>query len=363
MYFPHPRFRRRTQYIVAISVFGISACQRSVDQSAIQPADSTYANAAHALRRLDDFGNPLPTDASFGARVVSLNPTATEIIFAIGADSQLIGRGRWDEFPLEARHVPDVGDGIRPNIEIVLAAKPTLVILYATAENRAAAVAFANAGIRTIALRVDHIAQFEQLTTALGVALGATERAAIVADTVRQTLARVRAITHGVVPRTVVWPLWQSPVIVVGRGSYLDELLEIAGAKNVFHDISAPSPTVNVEEIAQRNPDVVVASPTAIQELWKRPQWRAVRAVRDSDFVVDVPAYTGRPSVVLGMAAVMLARALHPELANDLPPLPSLRDRTAADSTTVLTPPHYRDHSGTDTTTVSARTTFARRPS
>lgn len=274
-------------------------------------------------RSHDDFGNALPTDATFGARVVSLNPTATEIIFAIGADSLLVGRGRWDEFPEAAQKIRDVGDGIRPNVEAVLAAQPTLVLLYATTENQAAANAFTAAGIRVIALRVDHIEQFVQLTHIVGVALGATERAATVADTVMRTLHQVRTVTQRVQPTTAVWPLWQSPVMVVGRGSYLDELMDIAGATNVFHDMEAPSPPVNVEEIATRNPDVVVASATAIAELQQRPQWRAVRAVRDSQFVVDIPAYTGRPSVVLGMAAVMLARAIHPELASQLPPLPA----------------------------------------
>ena len=125
----------------------------------------------------DDFGVPLPTDAQFASRVVSLNPTATEVIFAIGAESKLVGRSRWDEFPADAQKVTPLGDGIRPNVEAVLGAKPTLVILYAAAENRAAAEAFRNAGVRTITLRVDHIAQFMSLCTRLGIAMGAPERA------------------------------------------------------------------------------------------------------------------------------------------------------------------------------------------
>ena len=74
----------------------------------------------------------------------------------------------------------------------------------------------------------------------------------------QHTLDAVRAATRGVKLVRVVWPLWQSPVLVVGRGSYLDELIEIAGGENVFHDMSAPSPPVSIEEIAKRDPDVVV---------------------------------------------------------------------------------------------------------
>ncbi len=271
----------------------------------------------------DDFGVRLPSDASFAARVVSLNPAATEVIFAIGAQSRLIGRSAWDEFPAAAAEVPALGDGIRPNVEAVLQARPTMVILYATAENRAAAEAFTRAGVRVIALRVDRIAQFMSLTRRLGVALGAVEGATMVADSVQRTLALVREVTAQATPRSVVWPLWRQPVMVVGSGSYLDELIEIAGGRNVFHDLPAPSPVVGIEEIAQRNPDVIIASAATLADLRARPQWRAVRALRDSQWVVHDPALTGRPSVVLGMAAVSLARVLHPELAPRLPALPA----------------------------------------
>jgi ABC-type Fe3+-hydroxamate transport system substrate-binding protein len=313
--------------LVILPLLGMSACTSDTADNTLQSrtgrADSTRL-AARGERPAtpadtDDFGTPLPTDASFAERVVSLNPTATEVIFAIGAETRLVGRSRWDEHPEGAQRIEAVGDGIRPNIETVLQKRPTLVILYATAENRAAADAFAQAGIRTLALRVDHIAQFVSLTRRLGVALGASSRAEDVVDSVQRTLDAVRTITQRATVRTVAWPLWQQPVMVVGRGSYLDELLEIAGGRNVFHDFETPSPVVSVEEIARRNPEALVATAKTRAELEAKPSWRAIRAVREAHWIVDDPAVTGRPSVVLGMAAVALARALHPELASQLP--------------------------------------------
>lgn len=325
MFFPHPRFRRRALCLVILPFVGMVACTSDAADSSSRSdtgrVDSLRARAERtpAPADTDDFGTPLPTDASFAERVVSLNPTATEVIFAIGAETRLVGRSRWDEHPEGAQRIDAVGDGIRPNIETVLQKRPTLVILYATAENRAAADAFARAGIRTMALRVDHIAQFTSLTRRLGVALGASARAEAVVDSVQRTLDTVRALTRSAAVRTVAWPLWQQPVMVVGRGSYLDELLEIAGGRNVFHDLESPSPVVSVEEIARRNPDALVVTAKTRAELEAKPSWRAIRAVRDAQWIVDEPAVTGRPSVVLGMAAVALARALHPELAPKLP--------------------------------------------
>lgn len=303
---------RRIPSSVAILSLGVAvACASPSDQ---QSAQDVRALTTVARADTDDFGVSLPRNADYSARVVSLNPTATEIIYAIGAEGHLVGRSKWDEYPAQVKSVMPLGDGIRPNVEAILGAKPTLVLLYATAENRPAATALRAAGVRTIALRVDRIAQFIALTHTLGTALGATARATNVVDSVQASLDRVRAATRGVKAPTVVWPLWQSPVMVVGRGSYLDEIMEIAGARNVFHDLEAPSPTVSIEEIAKRDPDFLIVSAKTAARLKELPAWRAVRAMRDGHLIIDDPTITGRPSVVLGMAATGLARALHPHL-------------------------------------------------
>ena len=307
-------FRDRSSAYVGLvaAMLSVAACGASRDaQSPATAAPDARITNAVALPDTDDFGTPLPRDASLSARVVSLNPTATEIIFALGQEQHLVGRSRWDAYPPRVTSIADVGDGIRPNVEAVLAVRPTLVILYATAENRPAARALAEAGVPTIALRVDRIAQFESLTRRLGVALGASPRAAQVIDTVQATLTSIRkAAGHADRPPTVVWPLWQSPVMVVGRGSYLNELIDIVGARNVFDDLDAPSPIVSIEEIARRDPTFVVATQATANRLLASPAWRAVRAVREGRIVLDDPSLTGRPSVVLGMAAHALAVSL-----------------------------------------------------
>ena len=108
-----------------------------------------------------------------------------------------VSRTRWDVYPDSARRVPDLGDGIRPNVEVVLAARPDLVVLYAGAENREAAGRLAEAGIAVVALKVDRIDDFRRATRLLGAAVAAPRRAATVVDTVSRTLDRVRAATAG----------------------------------------------------------------------------------------------------------------------------------------------------------------------
>lgn len=327
--FPHPRLVRRARWwLLPFLGSAAFACTGAGGKS---EGDSRSSSAGDARARTsdlsratapadtDDFGVPLPIDARFAERVVSLNPAATEAIFAIGAQRRLVGRSRWDEHPAAARALPALGDGIRPSVETVLAARPTLVILYATAENRASADALTRAGVRVMALRVDRIAQFHSQLRALGRALGAESQAGVVSDSVQRTLDRVRQVTSRVATRPrVVWPVWGTPPMVIGGGSYMNELLDIAGAQNVFADNVQPSPSVGMEEIIARAPEFVVTSDKRSRELADDGSWRALPAVRARRFVIEDPAVTGRPSVVLGMAAVQLARALHPTLADSL---------------------------------------------
>jgi ABC-type Fe3+-hydroxamate transport system substrate-binding protein len=267
----------------------------------------------------DDFDAALPADAGSAARVVSLSPALTEILYAIGQGARLVGRTSWDDRPAAVRAVTDVGPGIRPNVEAVLATRPTLVLLYASPDNRAAAAALERAGARVVALRTVTIADFRRSARVLGQILGAAPEARILVDSVSATLETVRAALRDVPRPRVVWPSWDAPVMVVGNGSYEAELLDIAGATNLFADRAEPVATVTVEEIAARDPDLVLAGPDRITRLRESAPWRAVRAVRDGRLVVLDTSVIGRPGVAIGMSAVALARALHPERADRLP--------------------------------------------
>src|SRR4029434_10399542 len=105
-------------------------------------------------------------------------PTTTEILFTIGAGHRLVGRTHYDLFPDSAASVPELGPGIRANVEAVVGAKPDLVILYASADNRPAADRLRQAGIAVAGFKIDRIEQFERITRLLARLTVASRRAA-----------------------------------------------------------------------------------------------------------------------------------------------------------------------------------------
>jgi ABC-type Fe3+-hydroxamate transport system substrate-binding protein len=317
--------RRRTSRLAPALALALWACAAPAADRA--SGDSTAATAHDAqapalnthptVALVDDFGDTLQL-ARPAERIVSLNPVTTEAMFAMGVDARLIGRTKWDASPPEVRSVPDLGDGLQPNVEAVLAARPDLVVLYAAEANRTAAAAFRRAGVQTLSMRTDRIADLARVLRALGIAVGDTAAAQVVADSVRRSLDAVGARAPRQRPISVFWYAWPSPIITIGAGSYLDELISLAGARNVFGDLAQPSPQVTLESVAERNPDLILAGPVAAGRLRADARWRAVRAVREGRVFVFDTSLVGRPGVRLGEGARSL-RALIDSAARTRP--------------------------------------------
>ena len=289
-------FRLRSIRLLVVCALALAACEKP---------RTAVANVS------DDFGDPVRIGQP-PTRIVSLNPVTTEILFAFGAGPRLVGRSQFDLWPDSARRIRDLGNGLQPNVEVVLGAHPDLVILYASQDNRAAAARFRAAGVSTLSLRTDHIADFRRTVQLLGAILRDSARASVVADSVFRTLDRVRAAT-AILPRpTVFWHIWDAPLITIGAGSFMTELVDIAGGRNVYADITGPSATISLEDVSRRDPDFILAGPQGVQKIEEDGRWRIVRAVRERNVLKVDTVLVGRPGVRLGEAAVSLANLLHP---------------------------------------------------
>ncbi len=255
----------------------------------------------------DDAGRRVALAAP-ARRIVSLLPSFTELLFAIGAGDRLVGRTTWCDYPPAARAVPNVGDGIPPNVEAVAARRPDLVVLYRAGTNAAAAEQLERLGIRTVLFDLNRLQDLGPAARRLGVLTGRRARGDSLARTV-DSLA-----SEPPVPSTtsLAFIVWDNPPIVIGAGSYLDRLAALAGARNVFHDIATPSAQVAIETIAARDPDVIgVLSDSAVRPAYAaRPEWRAIRAVRLGRFVFLPGQLFGRPTPRIAEAVRELRQRL-----------------------------------------------------
>jgi ABC-type Fe3+-hydroxamate transport system substrate-binding protein len=246
-------------------------------------------------------------------RVVSLSPAFTELLFAIGAGDRVAGRTAWCDTPAEALAVPSVGDGLAPNVESVLARAPDLVVLYASPANTAALERFAALGIPTHTLPMDRLDHVADAARALGRVTGTGARADSLAAAFERAVdsARAAAPRGPVLPRVLLLA-WEEPPIVIGGGSFQDELVALAGAVNVFGDLRRPSAQVTIEAIAARDPDLIVLLDANGMPAWSgRPEWQAVRAVRERRFLPVRGSAFARPTL-RALAAVRTLQAALP---------------------------------------------------
>lgn len=241
-------------------------------------------------------------------RVVSLLPSFTEILFAIGAGDRIVGRTQWCDYPLAALEIPSVGDGLPPNIEAVMARRPDLVVLYNAGPNVTAAKQLERAGIQTVLIDLNRLEDLGPAARTLGRLTGRQEQA--------ESLAIILDSLAGRPPppstTSLAFIVWDNPPIVIGHGSYLDQLAAQAGARNVFGDIAGRSAQVSLETIVARDPQwiAVLTDSAAPPAFARRREWRAVRAVREGHFLLLPGSLFGRPGPRSGDAIAQLRARL-----------------------------------------------------
>lgn len=268
------------------------------------------AAAQHAPQVGDDWGRPVPLAAP-ARRIVSLAPATTELVFALGLGDRLVGRTHWCDWPPAAKAVPDVGNGIEPNVEAVIARRPDLVLVYPSEANRQAVAQLDRLGIPAAALKQDGIADWRATVRWVARAAAVPERAeSLLADFDRR-LAAARRPTSSTGPRVFV-AVGFNPPIAIGSGSFISELIALAGGRNAFGDLRAPSAVVSLEAVVARNPDLVlVLGPdSATRDLRRRPGWDAIPALRRGQLIAVDGSEFNRPSPRLPEAVGTLAARL-----------------------------------------------------
>ncbi len=258
---------------------------------------------------VDDAGRAVTLQAP-ARRIVSLSPATTELLFAIAAGDRVVGRTRWCQDPPEASAVPSVGDGLDPNVELIVARRPDLVVFYHSGANDAAIAQLARVGIAAASVKLDGLEDLARAALLLGRLTGDSVRADSLVSAFQPELTRVAARPPAAAP-SVLMLAWDNPPIVIGSASFLSEIVELAGGRNAFGDLEQPSAPVSIEAIAARDPDVVLVAGGSGDPAWaRRPEWQAVGAVEAGRFVAVSGTEFSHPSFRAAQAVERLRAAL-----------------------------------------------------
>ncbi len=233
-------------------------------------------------------------------RVVSLVPSATETLRAMGAADVLVGRTDFDTAPWAAA-LPSVGGGIEPNLEALVALEPDLVVRFAGEQDPRTPSRLDALGVPHLAVRPDRIEDIYGTARLLGDATAYAAAAGALIERIRDGLATVAASVRGLERVQVAYVLGGTPPWVAGPGTYIDEVVSLAGGDNVFADLGALYSAVSPEELRTRDIQVILLSTGATYDRSLTPGAR-VEVVGDA---LEIPG----PGVV--DAAYRVAELLH----------------------------------------------------
>lgn len=295
-----PRGSAPPRVAIAFLVTGLVACSGSRADSGVGSGaagtDSVVVTDAdgHTVR--------LPGPAQ---RIVSLVPSATLTLGALGARARVVGRTDFDTVSW-ARSVPSVGGGLRPSIEAIVATRPDLVIRFGGPQDTKTPARLTDLGVPQVAIRPDRIEDVLDIISLLGRVTGRTVAADSLARSLHAGLDDVRASVAGLPRVRTAYVLGGAPPWVAGPGTYIDELITLAGGENVFADLDTKYASVSPEELVARHIEMVLTPPGS---------------TFDGRLLPDVPLkrVSGAlelPGPAVADAARTVAHLLHPETSS-----------------------------------------------
>ncbi|MGF3522043.1 MAG: helical backbone metal receptor, partial [Candidatus Bathyarchaeia archaeon] len=294
----------------------------------IQQQISEYQETIAEYQRVtlvDSMGNVV-TLTSPPQRIVSLAPSNTEILFAIGAGDNVVGVTDFCNYPynftawIEAGNMTSIGSYYGPSTEPIVALNPDLVL--ASSGSLDAAANLRRLGINVLVVESKTLDGVLQDILMIGRATGHNAEASALVSSMRQRIDNVtsQAATATTKPK-VYHEVWNDPIMSVGPGTFIDELITLAGGENIFHDATTSWPTVSSEAIIAKNPDVMVFPNMymgvqnfyqTIETVKQRPGWGVINAVKN-DAIYEINAdIISRSGPRLVDALEELSKMIHP---------------------------------------------------
>jgi iron complex transport system substrate-binding protein len=312
---------RRTAVLIlvlAAAALGAGACRRVIRQGGTRGAVRGSDGGTGAVR--DEIGRTITPRALPTRRVVSLAPNVTELLFAIGAEEQLVGIDRYSDEPAgRVERLPQVGTNYEPSLERIVALAPDVVFLSKSANRRETADALERMGVPAFITDTPGLADVDRTVRNIGMLTGHAREADAELARLEAGFAGLRARTKDLPRPRIVVAVWTDPLFVAGQGTFIHDLVEVAGGENVTREVSGYA-KFPIERLLHLAPDVIIL-PTHAPETkaassiaaWDR--WPSLPAVRGHRVFAVEDSIITRPGPRLVAGAERLARLLHPELA------------------------------------------------
>ena len=251
-------------------------------------------------------------------RIVSLAPNITEILFSLGLDKEIVGVSIHCSFPEKAKNKPRVGSYISLDYEKITSLKPDLIIATGAGNTRDMVDRLEKLGFPTYVLFPRNFDDILRSIGHIGEVVNREREARVINKEMRKRKQRVVEITRGLPRPKVFIQIGDVPLVTVGKGSFTDDLIRLAGGENIAGKEKEVYPRFGMEEVLKRSPEVIVISSMnpqgdyqKILQGWTR--WKTIPAVKNGRLHLIDSDLLDRPSPRIMEGLEELAKVLHPE--------------------------------------------------
>jgi len=250
-------------------------------------------------------------------RIVSISPSTTEAVYAVGAGPQMVGRSRYCDWPPEVTKLPEVGGYVDPSFEAILALHPDLVVGARGPAGSAIADRLAARGIATWFPETESFSAIDAMILGIGERTGHADAGRTELAALHARIGKVEAAVASLPKTRVLLVFGLAPLSVAGPSSFADEMVRRAGGTNVVTEGGA-YPTMGVEHVLALDPDVILNAAMMEEHSAARLNkdaagWSRVRAVQKDRVVMLKDAVVLRPGPRIGEGLAQIAKAIHPE--------------------------------------------------
>lgn len=304
--------------LLALLVTGCAeTSDRAVPATADAGAPAATDSAPGSVEATDDTGRTIRLERP-ARRIVSLIPSITETFVAMGAGDLLVARTDFDEAAVG--HLPSVGGGLTPSLELIASVRPDLVVVWEETSGARIRPRLEALGIPVYAAQTRDTADIFVNIEGLGTLAGMRPAADSLSAWIRSEFDAIRESVRRRTHPSVLYLVGLDPPIVAGPNLFIGEALSIAGAENVFSDVVDASPQMSLEEIVRRRPEIVLvpssgAGTADVERLVGEPGWAELHRGAATRFQALPADLMHRPGPGIAEAAWLLRDAIHPDLA------------------------------------------------
>ncbi|MGE7763295.1 ABC transporter substrate-binding protein [Peribacillus sp. NPDC097895] len=294
----------------------LSGCGVTDDSASKDNKDTNKADKAYTV--IDDTGKKIKFDKA-PETVVSLQPSNTEILFALGQGKKVVGVTDFDDYPKEAKDIEHVSDSVNINTEKIIALKPDAIIAY-TIGDETALKPLEDAGIPVFVIK--SAANFDDVYGDIGQiakVMGVTDKGNKLVKDIKSQITSVEEKVKTLDEKEQTYfEISPAPEIyTTGAETFQQEILDTAGIKNIFDDQKGWV-KVSEEEIVKRNPKAIITTATytedAVGEIKSRKGWEDIDAVKNDDVHLLDENVMSRPGPRIGEAVELAAKTVYPDL-------------------------------------------------